>query len=102
MSMKMDMALLMKLALPSMDQVTLVVAPSGLRSKPVSASEANGSMNSSFCRTRLGEVDSTMVIFPLPTSLFPSQAYVAPTPLDGAESVARIPGSRLCQGDHSG
>ena len=66
-------ALLMKLCLPSIAHVTLVLSTlSGLKANDTSATDWNGSMNSSFWATRSLGRESTMVILPLPTSLFPS------------------------------
>src|SRR5450432_2952770 len=94
-------ALPTKLFLPSSDQVTRVLAgPVDLKSKAVSATDWKGSMNSSRSARRSGGCWSVMVIFPLPTFLFPSQAYDAPTPDVVAVNVLCMSASRLSQGDH--
>src|SRR5437762_935693 len=58
-------------------------------------------MNTSFSLVCVGAVLSTMVMLPLPTCLLPAHSYLAPTPDDGVEMVAFMPGSILAQGDHS-
>src|SRR5262245_48917020 len=68
-------ALPMKLCLPSIAHVTLVVVGlSGLSVNEMSAVDGNGSIISSFCVTFSPGLVAVMLIFPLPTSLFPSQA----------------------------
>ena len=73
MFMIMHIALPTKLFLPDMAQVTAVPAPSGLNVKRVSLSPAIGLKNSSLMRTSSAGLDSTIVIFPSPTSLLPAQ-----------------------------
>src|SRR5690349_19119539 len=64
-------------------------------------SDLNGFRNSSFCVSELGAVASVVVIRPSPASLFPTQEYEAPTPLDGPSNVTFMLGSSFCHGDHS-
>src|SRR5262245_4956792 len=87
---------------PSIAQVTLVPPGPGTNVKVAVLVAANGLLNSSLIPTFDGWLLSTIVIRPSPTSLFPAQAYIAPVPAGGPESVRFICGSFFSYGDHDG
>src|SRR3954454_18770118 len=100
-SMNRLIALVMKLLLPVMVQVTFVLSPMGLMVNSVSLTPANGRMNSRRIRTWSFGTLSVIVMFPAPTFLLPSQANLAPSPLVGPSNVDFALGSILAQGDQA-
>src|SRR5882724_6441202 len=81
--------------------VTVVPWPSGLKVNSAVASPAIGLKNSSFTRTSSFGLLSMIVWRPAPTSLLPSQALTAPTPLAGPSKVYFAAGSSFTHGDQT-
>src|SRR5215467_1070437 len=100
-SMKRLMAFPMKPFLPDMVHVTFVLSPMGFKVKRVSLTPANGRTNSRRILTRSFGALSTISILPAPTSLLPSQANLAPLPLEAPSKEFLQLGSSLAQGDHA-
>jgi hypothetical protein len=95
-------ALVVKLYLPVMSQVTSVSFPFGRNVNSTGLSHAKGLTNCNRIRIISHGLLSVIVVFPAPTWLFPDHWYSAPTPSGGPAYVFLIFGSYLSQGDHFG
>src|SRR5436190_3782463 len=100
-SMNRLIALVMKLLRPDIVHVTFVLSPAGVIVNSVSLTPAKGRTNSRRMRTWSFGTASVMVMLPAPTSLLPSQANLAPSPLVGPSKVDFALGSILAQGDQA-
>src|SRR5687767_10654316 len=105
MFMNRHIALPTKLFSPDMVHVTSVPPPlpppCGANVNSAVLVPAMGLKNSMLMRTSSPGRLSVIVIFPSPTSLFPTHEYTAPTPAVGPSYVFFIAGSTLSHGFHA-
>src|SRR5216684_2037506 len=84
---------------PCMVQVTLVESALGSSVNSTMLWVSNGLTKSSLIATFEGATESAISMRPWPTSLLPSHAYTAPSPLVTALKVLFIAGSFFSHGD---